>query len=641
MDHLPPSTTVLEDEDSLIIIPTKRHSVPESTSSSSNSSFPSSNPKTTTTKHNHFHHHQPPQQHSMNHSHHHYCNGNENHHHNYNGNEGEVMFGHDGMTTTPTSHQPPHKYDLCSPPVISTRSRSTSSSVVAFPNNNPIQNTTESDNSHEHTRRLHDNTNPSCIENSSCHHQDHHYHTTSDSSSSIALNAFVSSPTSTTCSTLSNSSTSSLTSLLEFQQPPLQSSSSDNILPPPPTQGIIITTDATTSSTCSISTTMTTLQNPLTVHYPQYTIPSLKELFVTRHGEKTSQLIKYGTGLHGFTSPTTPPSSASSAETPSTPIDVNGDYDADPPLTERGQLCAKLFGQNFYLNYLVKKVEQTFTNSQDQVVAQTLQIYTSPFHRCLQTTEQIVKSILEESERDGKMFNIEVYIDFGLMEFYGLKRKWTLDMMPPNVDQIREEFPLLNKFIVDRYCNEELNLEGLHFSLNPENFLAYFTEKNTMELMYDLIRRVRGTFYNVENNVRKIRTENVEPTVLLVTHAATMIRIVEELIGIYHKTPLSERTNVKASICGLSHLKRECTPKEVPQPTIELISSTTTVTTQRSTTAITSSPHLADPLLQQSSLQWSLITNNDISFMEAFESKKSQRSLQYYQIDSSHYVNRK
>ncbi|KAF0976349.1 hypothetical protein FDP41_004655 [Naegleria fowleri] len=645
-----PPTTILEDEDSLIIIPTKRQSESScSTSGSSNSS--------STTNHNgHYHfHHQPTQAHNMNQSIH------------TNGNENESSR----FVTTPTQlHH--HKYttnDLCSPPVISTRNRSTSSSVALHSNTNNnnssnqnVQNTTTSTGGnyfshhhhHHHDRdiihppSLSSSSDSSCIENSNSHHHHLQDHTTciSDTCSST-LNSLVSSPTGTTCSTLSNSSTSSLTSLLEFQQqPPVISSSWPNMVLPTQSQGVAsgnggsTTTTTTTTTTGRSITTAASVQQNLTIHYPQYTIPSLKELFVTRHGEKTSQLIKYGTGLHGLASPTSPPSSASSAETPSTPIDVNGDYDADPPLTERGRLCAKLFGQNFYLKYLVKKVEQAqFTNSCDENVSKTLQIYTSPFHRCLQTTEQIVKSISEESERDGKKFNIEVYIDFGLMEFYGLKRKWTLDMMPPNIDQIRLEFPFLSKFMVDKFCNEELNLEGLYFSLNPQNYISYFTEKNTMELMYDLIRRVRGTFYNVENNVKKIRTENAEPTVLLVTHAATMIRIVEELIGIYHKTPLSERTNVKASICGLSHLKRECAPKETAsnQPTNERIAvntTTTTVTTTHSTTAMTS-PN--DPPLSP----WSLITNNDISFMETFESKTSQRSLQYYQIDSSHYVNRK
>ncbi|EFC42087.1 hypothetical protein NAEGRDRAFT_80555 [Naegleria gruberi] len=354
---------------------------------------------------------------------------------------------------------------------------------------------------------------------------------------------------------------------------------------------------------------------PITIDFPQFTIPSLNELFVTRHGEKTSQLIKYGTGT--FTSPPSPSS------TPSTPVDANGDYEADPPLTDRGFFCASMLGQNLYNEYILKKLEQSIDlPSNDEQVRKTFQLYTSPFHRCLQTTETLLKAVLEEAEKDGYKLNVQVFIDFGLMEFYGLKRLWSFDMMPPNIETIRKEFPLLAEYIVEQYDSSELDLESEYFALNPTNYLKYFTQLKQHELMYDLIRRVRGTFVNIQNNVSQLKQSlntTQDPTVLIITHAATMIRVVEEIIGIYHRLPLTERINVKASICGLSHITRSA-PDESNK----------------------SEHHHNSHHQNHSKLHpWKLVTNNDISFMEKVESINCTRPPFYYQIDSSHYIHRK
>ena len=323
-------------------------------------------------------------------------------------------------------------------------------------------------------------------------------------------------------------------------------------------------------------------------------IPSLSEIFVTRHGEKTSQLIKYGSGSQ-LTSNSS--SSNSLLSTPTTPTDANGDYEADPVLTTRGINCAKWLGYNFFDKYLKARLEN------DTQPITTLHVYTSPFRRCLQTCENMVRAILDRCEREGRHLNLQVFVDFGLMEFYGMKRKWLLDMMPP-IHDIERDFKFLTQYIVNMPSYDldfvESNSDEATL-LNKENFMKYFlSEKEGYELMVDLTRRVKGTFVNIHTNVIKYMQEHngERPTVCIVTHAATMIRVVEELLEIYHRIPISERINVKASICGLSHLQR-------------------------------------DP----ADGKWKLITNNDISFMECNEQESKPR--QYYTIDSTHYVNRK
>ncbi|KAL9642262.1 hypothetical protein ABK040_007261 [Willaertia magna] len=299
-------------------------------------------------------------------------------------------------------------------------------------------------------------------------------------------------------------------------------------------------------------------------------------LFLVRHGEKATQPEK----LNNFNEFKLKP------------------YFADPLLTERGIQLSKYLGKYIYFNYINNNENN---NTQKNI---NFTIFSSPYKRCLQTTQYLMEQILElnnstnnnltnNSANNNLNIKFTIYIEYGLMEWFGTKRTWTLEYMPLSLNEIKENYPFIAKYLNNNLIinkeeiineinynnhNNEMNNEKIVELVDSENYIERFTVKYPKETMNDLIRRVNGVLYHV-SKVMKIKNDKNEELnfPLIVTHAATLVRIVELLLGLSHKVSVNneivnnnnessnnesvnsvvERIIVNAMVCGLTELRRK------------------------------------------------------------------------------------
>lgn len=171
-------------------------------------------------------------------------------------------------------------------------------------------------------------------------------------------------------------------------------------------------------------------------------------------------------------------------------------------------------------------------------------IFSSPYRRCLETVLAMLNGIQSYLCSDSIVY--ELYIEYGVMEWFGEKKEWSNEILPPTLDVLlsKEQF----RTLFSNAKNQSGFASSFYTTSFDNHYFKYFLDEKPIESVQDLEERCKIAMDNI---LKFVAHENEdESMVMVVTHAASLIKAVEALL------PPENRFGVKAGTCGLSQLVR-------------------------------------------------------------------------------------